>query len=52
VIIFVAQHSYPILRIFGEDDEEFLPRLPEDPDQLAELYLPGRPEVCSSLGKL
>ncbi|OQU76624.1 hypothetical protein SORBI_3010G175550 [Sorghum bicolor] len=34
---FLAQPSYLILRIFGEDEEVF--RLPKDPDLLAELYL-------------
>jgi len=37
------QLSYPILRIFGEEDG--ICWLSEDPEGLAEPFLPGRPEV-------
>ena len=37
------QLSYPILRIFGEEDG--ICWLLEDPEGLAEHFLPGRPEV-------
>jgi hypothetical protein len=40
MIIFLAYPLYPILCIFGKDEEVFC--LPEDPDLLAKLYLPGR----------
>ena len=38
-----VQTSYPILRIFGEDDG--ICWLPEDPAAMAERYLPRRREV-------
>jgi hypothetical protein len=37
------QPSYPILHIFGEDDG--VSWMPDDPDLMAELYLPKRVEV-------